>query len=104
MNLAAQLSSGHGEKLDSSENQETTSFLYHIQHVIIQTQTTWDPPDPEEMQYSKGERDTLILTNLVLVLLLSSSGMGRNTARAIQLAKMVNKMMISNVLDGGWSG
>lgn len=42
----------------------------------------------------------LILTKLVLVLLLSSSGMGRNTAKAIQLAKMVSKMMISKVLDG----
>lgn len=41
-----------------------------------------------------------ILTKLELVLLLSSSGMGRNTAKAIQFAKMVNKMMISKVLDG----
>lgn len=32
-------------------------------------------------------------------MLLSSSGMGRNTARAIQFAKMVSRMMISNVLD-----
>lgn len=39
-------------------------------------------------------------TKLALVLLLSSSGIGRNTARAIQLAKMVSKMIISNVLDG----
>lgn len=42
----------------------------------------------------------LILTKLELVLLLSSSGMGRNTAKATQLAKMVSKMMISKVLDG----
>lgn len=41
------------------------------------------------------------LTRLVLVLLLSSSGMGRNTAKAIQFAKIVNKMMISKVLSGG---
>lgn len=43
---------------------------------------------------------TLKLTKLALVLLLSSSGMGRKTARATQFAKMVNKMMISKVLDG----
>lgn len=42
----------------------------------------------------------LILTKLELVLLLSSSGMGRNTAKAIQFAKIVNKMMISKVLNG----
>lgn len=42
----------------------------------------------------------LALTKRMLVLLLSSSGMGRNTAKATQFAKMVNKMMISNVLDG----
>lgn len=46
----------------------------------------------------------LILTKLVFVLLLSSSGMGRNTAKAIQFAKIVNRMMISKVLDGGNSG
>lgn len=39
------------------------------------------------------------LTKLVLVLLLSSSGMGRNTARATQFANMVSKMMISKVLN-----
>lgn len=39
------------------------------------------------------------LTKLELVLLLSSSGMGRKTAKATQFAKMVNKMMISKVLD-----
>ena len=43
---------------------------------------------------------SLILTKLELVLLVSSSGIGRNTARATQFAKMVNKMMISKVLDG----
>lgn len=42
----------------------------------------------------------LILTKFVLVLLLSSSGMGRNTARAMQFAKMVSRMMISKVLGG----
>lgn len=42
----------------------------------------------------------LTLTKFVLVLLLSSSGMGRKTARAIQLAKMANRMMISKVLHG----
>lgn len=31
---------------------------------------------------------------------MSSSGMGRNTAKATQFAKMVNKMMISKVLEG----
>lgn len=31
---------------------------------------------------------------------MSSSGMGRNTANAMQFAKMVNKMMISKVLEG----
>lgn len=41
-----------------------------------------------------------ILTKLELVLLLSSSGMGRKTAKAIQFAKMVSKIMISKVLDG----
>lgn len=41
----------------------------------------------------------LILTKFELVLLLSSSGIGRKTARAQQLAKMVNKMIISKVLD-----
>lgn len=41
-----------------------------------------------------------ILTKLELVLLLSSSGMGRNTAKATQFAKMVSKMMISKVLVG----
>lgn len=41
-----------------------------------------------------------ILTKLALVLLLSSSGMGRKTAKATQFAKMVSKMMISKVLDG----
>lgn len=49
----------------------------------------------------KGFLIILILTKLELVLLLSSSGMGRKTARATQFAKMVNKMMISKVLDGG---
>lgn len=34
------------------------------------------------------------------MLLVSSSGMGKNTARAIQFAKMVNKMMTSKVLEG----
>lgn len=41
------------------------------------------------------------LTRLALVLLLSSSGMGVNTAKATQFAKMVNRMMISKALDGG---
>lgn len=41
------------------------------------------------------------LTRFELVLLLSSSGMGRNTAKAIQFAKIVTKMMISKVLSGG---
>lgn len=40
----------------------------------------------------------VILTKLALVLLLSSSGMGKKTARAIQFAKIVNKIMISKVL------
>lgn len=35
-----------------------------------------------------------------MVLLLSSSGMGRYTARATQLAKMARRMMISNGLEG----
>lgn len=46
----------------------------------------------------------LILTKLELVLLLSSSGIGRNTAKATQFAKMVNKMMISKVLIGETQG
>lgn len=41
------------------------------------------------------------LTRLALVLLLSSSGMGKNTAKATQFAKMVNRMIISKALDGG---
>lgn len=41
---------------------------------------------------------TLILTKFMLVLLVSSSGMGMNTANAMQFEKMVNKMMISKVL------
>lgn len=38
------------------------------------------------------------------MLLLSSSGMGRNTAKAMQFAKMVNRMMISKVLHWGSQG
>lgn len=34
-----------------------------------------------------------------MVALLSSSGMGRNTAKATQLAKMVSRMMISKGLE-----
>lgn len=41
------------------------------------------------------------LTRLALVLLLSSSGMGKNTAKATQFAKMVNRMIISKALEGG---
>lgn len=55
-------------------------------------------PIPHSESYTQ-KRHVLILTKFALVLLLSSSGMGRNTARAIQFAKMVNKMMISKVLD-----
>ena len=39
-------------------------------------------------------------TKLLLVLLLSSSGIGKYTARATQLAKMASKMMISKGLGG----
>lgn len=38
------------------------------------------------------------------MLLLSSSGMGRNTAKATQFAKMVNRMIISKALHGGSQG
>lgn len=55
-------------------------------------------PIPRSESYTQ-KRYVLILTKFALVLLLSSSGMGRNTARAIQFAKMVSKMMISKVLD-----
>lgn len=44
------------------------------------------------------------LTRLALVLLLSSSGMGRNTAKATQFAKMVNRMIISKALHRGSQG
>lgn len=43
----------------------------------------------------------ITLTRLALVLLLSSSGMGKNTAKATQFAKMVNRMIISKALEGG---
>lgn len=46
----------------------------------------------------------LTLTRLALVLLLSSSGMGRNTAKATQFAKMVNRMIISKALHRGSQG
>lgn len=42
----------------------------------------------------------LLLTKVVLVVLVSSSGIGRNTARATQLAKIVSRMMISKGLMG----
>ena len=41
-----------------------------------------------------------VLTRLLLVLLVSSSGIGMNTARATQLAKMVSRIIISNGLRG----
>lgn len=50
-----------------------------------------------DMQQKKAQ---CLFTKFKLVLLVSSSGMGRNTANAMQFAKMVNKMMISKVLEG----
>lgn len=51
-----------------------------------------------DMQQKKKAQ--CLFTKFKLVLLVSSSGMGRNTAKATQFAKMVNKMMISKVLEG----
>lgn len=48
----------------------------------------------------QGREFVFILTRLELVLLVSSSGMGRNTAKATQFAKMVSRMIISKVLMG----
>lgn len=60
------------------------------------------PPEPGAADPQEGEGvGKTHLTRPRFRVLLSSSGMGRYTARATQLAKMVSKMIVSK---GLWPG
>ncbi len=92
LDTAAQSSIGHYKILDALQTKDH-EFVLHIQHSVR------NKCQYNILSHASKKRFVFKLTKLELVLLLSSSGMGRNTARAIQFAKMVNKMMISKVLD-----
>lgn len=94
-------STGHNRKLDSMKDREHEwNIAFSISSILHQANMNTTIHHRVPSHISKERCFPPILTRLELVLLVSSSGMGRNTARATQFAKMVNKMMISKVLDG----